>query len=212
MKHLYFGDGKGKTTAAVGIAVRAAGSNLKVLFVQFLKTEFSGERHVLSHTENVTLTLCPADLKFTFQMNEKEKAQAAKIFKGIFDHSVTLALTEKYDMVVFDEIIDAINAEMLTESEVVEFITNAPSSMEIIMTGHNPSQKMIDLCDYVTEFKKSSTPMTEASPAESVLNLILSLCRQFNLQKHKTLERSAYKIVSDTTRFMGGYFFALFYG
>ena len=149
MKHLYFGDGKGKTTAAVGIAVRAAGSNLKVLFVQFLKTEFSGERHVLSHTENVTLTFCPADLKFTFQMNEKEKAQAAKIFKGIF---------EKYDMVVFDEIIDAINAEMLTESEVVEFITNAPSSMEIIMTGHNPSQKMIDLCDYVTEFKKIKHP------------------------------------------------------
>jgi cob(I)alamin adenosyltransferase len=134
MKHLYFGDGKGKTTAAVGIAVRAAGSNLKVL------------------------TFCPADLKFTFQMNEKEKAQAAKIFKGIFDHSVTLALTEKYDMVVFDEIIDAINAEMLTESEVVEFITNAPSSMEIIMTGHNPSQKMIDLCDYVTEFKKIKHP------------------------------------------------------
>ncbi len=158
MKLLYFGDGKGKTTAAVGLAVRASGSNLKVLFVQFLKTEFSGERHVLSHTENVTLTLCPADLKFTFQMNEKEKAQAAKIFKGIFDHSVTLALTEKYDMVVFDEIIDAINAEMLTESEVVEFITNAPSSMEIIMTGHNPSQKMIDLCDYVTEFKKIKHP------------------------------------------------------
>ena len=61
-------------------------------------------------------------------------------------------------MVVFDEIIDAINAEMLTESEVVEFITNAPSSMEIIMTGHNPSQKMIDLCDYVTEFKKIKNP------------------------------------------------------
>lgn len=128
MKHLYFGDGKGKTTAAVGIAVRAAGSNLKVLFVQFLKTEFSGERHVLSHTENVTLTLCPADLKFTFQMNEKEKAQAAKIFKGIFDHSVTLALTEKYDMVVFDEIIDAINAEMLTDPRLLSSSPTLPQA------------------------------------------------------------------------------------
>lgn len=139
MKHLYFGDGKGKTTAAVGIAVRAAGSNLKVLFVQFLKRNFRGTPCSQSHRECDSHAL-PADLKFTFQMNER-KGSGGKIFKGIFDHSVTLALTEKYDMVVFDEIIDAINAEMLTESEVVEFITNAPSSMEIIMTGHNPSQK-----------------------------------------------------------------------
>ena len=81
MIHVYYGDGKGKTTSAVGLAARAAGSNLKVLFVQFLKTEFSGERHVLSHTENVSLTFCPIELKFTFEMNEKEKQQASKIFR-----------------------------------------------------------------------------------------------------------------------------------
>ena len=128
MKHIYYGDGKGKTTAAIGLAVRAAGSKMKVLFVQFLKTEFSGERHILSHTENVTLTFCPLELKFTFDMDDKEKAQAAKIFKGIFDNAVTTALTEKYDMVVLDEVFEAINAHMLSESEVYEFITNAPSS------------------------------------------------------------------------------------
>ena len=156
--HLYYGDGKGKTTAAIGLAVRAAGSKMKVLFVQFLKTEFSGERHILSHTENVTLTFCPLELKFTFDMDDKEKAQAAKIFKGIFDNAVTTALTEKYDMVVLDEVFEAINAHMLSESEVYEFITNAPSSMEIVMTGHNPPQKFMDCADYITEFKKIKHP------------------------------------------------------
>ncbi|MEE1218436.1 MAG: cob(I)yrinic acid a,c-diamide adenosyltransferase [Ruminococcus sp.] len=158
MKHIYFGDGKGKTTAAIGIAVRAAGSNLKVLFVQFLKTEFSGERHVLSHLENVSLTFCPIELHFTYEMDEKEKAHAAKIFKGVFDRSVTMALTQKFDMIVLDEVFSVINAGMLTESEVFEFIANVPSSMEIIMTGHNPSQKFIDNADYVTEFKKVKHP------------------------------------------------------
>lgn len=158
MKHIYYGDGKGKTTAAIGLAVRVAGSKMKVLFVQFLKTEFSGERHILSHTENVTLTFCPLELKFTFDMDDKEKAQAAKIFKGIFDSAVTTALTEKYDMVVLDEVFEAINAHMLSESEVYEFITNAPSSMEIVMTGHNPPQKFMDCADYITEFKKIKHP------------------------------------------------------
>ena len=158
MKHIYYGDGKGKTTAAIGLAVRASGSKMKVLFVQFLKTEFSGERHILSHTENVTLTFCPLELKFTFDMDDKEKAQAAKIFKGIFDNAVTTALTEKYDMVVLDEVFEAINAHMLSESEVYEFITNAPSSMEIVMTGHNPPQKFMDCADYITEFKKIKHP------------------------------------------------------
>ena len=158
MIHVYYGDGKGKTTAAVGLAARAAGSNMKVLFVQFLKKEFSGERHTLSHTENVTLTFCPLELKFTFEMDEKEKAQAAKVFKGIFDSSVTTALTERYDMVVLDEIFDVINCEMITEAEVFEFVANAPVSMEIVMTGHNPPERFIEIADYVTEFKKIKHP------------------------------------------------------
>ena len=84
MKHLYFGDGKGKTTAAVGIAVRAAGSNLKVLFVQFLKTEFSGERHVLSHTEKMEMTGAKAYLVNT-GWNGTGKRISIKDTRGIID-------------------------------------------------------------------------------------------------------------------------------
>lgn len=131
---------------------------MKVLFVQFLKTEFSGERHTLSHTENVTLTFCPIELKFTFEMDEKEKQQASKVFRGIFDNSVTTALTERYDMVVMDEIFDVINYDMVSEADVYEFITNAPKSMEIVMTGHNPPERFIEVADYVTEFKKIKHP------------------------------------------------------
>ncbi len=158
MKHIYFGDGKGKTTAAVGIAVRAAGSNLKVLFVQFLKTEFSGERRVLSNLPNVTLTCCPLELKFTFEMNESEKQQASKIFKEIFERSAETVLTEKYDMIVLDEVFEAISAGMLNESDVFEFIANAPVSVEIIMTGHNPPKRFMESADYITEFKKIKHP------------------------------------------------------
>ena len=158
MIHIYYGDGKGKTTAAVGLAVRAAGSHMKVLFVQFLKTEFSGERHILSQLENVTLTDCPPELKFTYEMTDAERQQAALLFRGIFERSATTALTERYDMIVLDEVFDVMNEGMLSEAEVFEFIANAPHSIEIVMTGHDPAQRFFDEADYVTEMKKIKHP------------------------------------------------------
>lgn len=158
MIHVYFGDGKGKTTASVGIALRAAGSKMKVMFVQFLKTEFSGERNALSAVENVTLTSCPLEMKFTNEMDEHERQQASVMFRGLFERSVATALSERYDMIVLDEVFDVMNEGMISEADVFEFITNAPNSTEIIMTGHNPSKRFIDAADYVTEFKKIKHP------------------------------------------------------
>ena len=158
MIHVYYGDGKGKTTAAVGLAVRAAGSNMKVMFVQFLKTEFSGERHILSNLENVSLTDCPDELKFTFDMSDAERQQASALFRGIFERSAATALSERYDMIVLDEVFDIMNEGMLSEADVFEFITNAPVSIEIVMTGHDPAQRFTDAADYVTEMKKIKHP------------------------------------------------------
>ena len=158
MIHTYYGDGKGKTTAAVGLAVRAAGSKMRVMFVQFLKTEFSGERNALYAFENITLTENPLEMKFTYEMDERERQQASVIFRGMFDRSVSLTLSERYDMIVLDEIFDAISEGLLNEADVYEFITNAPNNIEIVMTGHKPSKRFIDEADYVTEMRKEKHP------------------------------------------------------
>lgn len=158
MVHVYFGDGKGKTTAAIGLAVRAAGNKMKVMFVQFLKSDFSGERAVLSGIDNITLTACPDELKFTNEMTEAERQQAAVLFRGIFERSAATALSARYDMIVLDEVFDAVNEGMLGETDLIEFIDNAPNSIEIVMTGHDPAQRFIDGADYVTEMKKIKHP------------------------------------------------------
>ncbi len=165
MIHIYYGDGKGKTTAAVGLAVRAAGSGLRVLFVQFLKTDSSGERSVLGKLDNVTLTNCPLNLKFTFDMTAAEKQQTAVLYRNIFERSAATALSDRYDMIVLDEIFDVINEGMLAEAQVYEFITNAPKSIEIVMTGHNPSPRFLAAADYITEMKKHKHPFDSGMTA-----------------------------------------------
>ena len=165
MIHIYYGDGKGKTTAAVGLAVRAAGSGLRVLFVQFLKTDSSGARSVLGKLDNVTLTNCPLNLKFTFDMTAAEKQQTAVLYRNIFERSAATALSDRYDMIVLDEIFDVINEGMLAEAQVYEFITNAPKSIEIVMTGHNPSPRFLAAADYITEMKKHKHPFDRGMSA-----------------------------------------------
>ena len=158
MIHVYFGDGKGKTTAAVGLAARAAGNNMRVMFAQFLKTDGSGERLSLEKLESVMLTPCPRELKFTFEMDEQEKQQTANLYRGLFERSVAAALAQRFDMIILDEIFDAVNEGFLSEADVFEFIANAPSSMEIVMTGRNPSERFLDAADYITEFRKIKHP------------------------------------------------------
>ncbi len=158
MIHVYFGDGKGKTTAATGLAVRAVGNHMKVMFVQFLKTEGTGERTVLHALDGVTVSNCPLELKFTCDMDEHEKQQTAAMYRSIFDRSAAITLSERYDMIVLDEVFDIMNEGMLAEASVFEFIRNAPNNIEIVMTGHNPPQRFIDAADYVTEFKKIKHP------------------------------------------------------
>lgn len=158
MIQIYYGDGKGKTSAAVGVAVRAAGRGMKILFVQFLKSEDSGERKILSEIEGISLSPCPVELDFTYNMTNTQKAQASKIFREMFERAVKTALVFNYNVLILDEVFSAIETGMLSESEVYNFLTDAPSKLEIVLTGRNPSKKFIDIADYVSKIVKEKHP------------------------------------------------------
>ncbi len=158
MLHIYFGEGKGKTTAAVGLAVRAAGRGLNVLFVQFLKTEDSGERLAMEQLESIDLVPCPTELKFVEQMTDEEKLECRVYCHSIFDRSIRNALLGNYNMIIFDEIFSAIEFGMLSEVELFNFLTNAPQNLEVVLTGHHPGEKILPLADYCTEMKLLAHP------------------------------------------------------
>ncbi len=165
MVHVYYGDGKGKTTAAVGLAVRCAGRGQKVVFVQFLKSSNSGERNILAQLPNITLTHCPEKQPFTFEMTELQRAVTARDTRALFDSATALALTERYNLIVLDEIFSAVNEKMLPESELYSFLEDAPETLEIVLTGHNPSERILELADYISEIKNIKHPYEKGVPA-----------------------------------------------
>lgn len=150
--HIYYGDGKGKTTAAVGLAVRAAGSGLKVLFFQFLKDNSSNERKILEALLGVTCLPGREPVKFVSKMNGDERIE--------FRHYNNKALDEiikfcgPFDMLILDEALCALNLEVLSEEKLISFIQHKPRGLEIVMTGPRLPDNLLEMADYVTEVRK----------------------------------------------------------
>ena len=154
--HIYFGDGKGKTTATMGLCARMAGCGKKVLLSQFLKCGNSGEVKLLKSSEFVDLLVCEKKRGFFFTMSDNEKKETTKEIKELF-----LEVTKKavsYDLLVLDELLDVINLGILTDDEVVSFLKNKPENLEVVLTGRNPSEELLEICDYATEMKKIKHP------------------------------------------------------
>ena len=154
--HLYCGDGKGKTTCGVGLTVRAAGSGRKVLFHQFLKDNSSSERKVLERLPEVTILPGRNYEKFTFQMTAGELEEVLENNDSIF--RTLCRQTAQYDVLVLDEALYAIDKGLLSEEPVLAFLEEKPAGLEVVLTGRNPSQKMMDHADYISEICKRKHP------------------------------------------------------
>ena len=147
------GDGKGKTTAAIGQAVRAAGNNLTVKIVQFIKDGDSGEINAIRLMQSAGLKIDfeQTGAGFTKQGDKQAHVNAAKTGLQI----VTEAL-DKYDMVIADEINYAVSGSLIDEADVLKLIESAKEKdKHFIMTGRGATEKMINAADIVTEMKKN---------------------------------------------------------
>lgn len=163
--HIYYGNGKGKTTTGMGLITRAAGYGYKVLLYQFMKNNKTSERNILMQAPNITIEDGREQVKFSFQMTEEEKAETKKFYEEEFKRITQKAETEGYDVLFMDETIYTISAGLLDEEMVLKFLREKSENLEVILTGNTPSEKMIELADYVSEIRMVKHPYQKGQPA-----------------------------------------------
>ena len=166
MIHIYTGDGKGKTTAAIGLAIRAAGHGKRIYFVQFLKGRETGELAALKEFSNIVVHRVNPDLRnFFYQLSTEEKEiLSRKIEEGWRDICRELS-EEKYDILILDEIMAVLSNGLLGLEDLLEFINNKVPQLELVLTGRNAPEELLKLADYVTEMKMLKHPYQEGVPA-----------------------------------------------
>ena len=161
--HIYCGDGKGKTTAAVGLSVRASGCGRRVVFAQFFKDGTSGECGVLQHLPGITFVRPEKSFGFFWTLSEAEKAEARDFYTAHLHRAMDLA--RDADLLVLDEAMSACTTGMIQEERLLELLREKPDALEVVMTGRNPSQALMDQADYVTEMRKIKHPFDQGVPA-----------------------------------------------
>ena len=156
MIHLYHGHGKGKTTAAVGLAVRAAGSGMRVLFVQFFKDGSSSEIKVLSSLPEVDV-LIPEVWYGRFKRMTEEQQEEIRQCYTVLMRDIEEGAGE-YDLIVLDEAVSAYNYGMFDHEGFISMLRNWQNEREAVLTGRDPAPELREVADYVTEMVKEKHP------------------------------------------------------
>ncbi len=163
MIHLYYGDGKGKTTAAVGLAVRAAGAGMRVLFAQFFKDGSSSEIRVLSALPGAETVHPGLHYGRWRTMNDGQRAEIGESCRALFAEIVSRA--EEFDLIVLDEAVSAYGYGALDRAAVTEFLRAEGGRREIVLTGREPAPELLALADYATEMRKEKHPFDSGTAA-----------------------------------------------
>lgn len=155
---LYTGEGKGKTTAALGLVLRAVGYKKKCLIVQFGKIWFTGELAGVKKLKPF-VKFIQGGKGFVNIMGDKlPLSEHKKAAKDTFDILYKEVVSSNWDVVVADEIVGAVSSGLLPQNLVVRLITDKPAALDLILTGHHAPKKLIEMADLVTEMKEVKHP------------------------------------------------------
>jgi len=143
---VYTGDGKGKTTAALGLAVRAAGQGMKVGFIQFLKNEPCGEHMFVSRYHAFDIVQLSTVDAFT-GAEEKLREEALRTLA----HAEEQLLSGRYDLLILDEVFIAVDKGLITIKQLMDLLDKKPESVELVLTGRYAPREIVQRADLVTE-------------------------------------------------------------
>ena len=158
MIHIIEGQGKGKTTTAVGLAVRAAGHGRPVLFIQFLKDGSSGEIGIMKMIPDIRVLHSPVHFGFTFQMNKEQLDMTAEAYDKLLD----AALESEAFLIVLDESLHALNAGLIKKEKLLGLLEK---DAEIVLTGRDAPAWLLEKADYISDIQNKKHPFDSGIPA-----------------------------------------------
>jgi len=158
--HVYTGDGKGKTTAALGLAIRAVGQGMKVAFIQFVKGLPCGE-HFFAKQYN-PFEIIQISIGESFKKSKEQLSQEARQTLAYAEQEIA---SGKYDLVILDEIFVAITQGLITVKQVLDLLDAKPGSVELVLTGRKAPPEIVQRADLVTEMLMIKHPLTEGTSA-----------------------------------------------
>ncbi len=155
--HIYYGDGKGKTTCALGMALRALGNGLRVQLYQFLKDAPSGEVEALRRFERAEVFRAGAGCgKFLWQMDREEREAFLAAQRRLLHRACACAVDSRADLLILDEILSA--GDAVGPQEILELLSLRAPEIEIVLTGHQAPPSLLAAADYVTFLQKQKHP------------------------------------------------------
>ncbi len=162
--HVYTGDGKGKTTAAIGLATRFLGQGGKVILVQFLKGQETGEVKFFEKNENISVYRLSKNYGFTFTMNDRIKETVKKEHHQILENAcIDMEKFQKQGAVlmIFDECAGALSTCLLDKNEILNILDSLHENVEIVLTGRDFPNEILELADYVSDIHAAKHPMDQ---------------------------------------------------